>query len=158
MQAVFGIDFGTTNSALSVYRNGTVEVVAVDGNDRGGELMRSVLYFSEENEIYVGHEAIRQYVSDGAAGRFMQSIKTFLPNTSFDSTEVFGKRYTIDDLVAIILSKIKARGEEHAGSPVESVVLGRPVLFSTDAAKDAIAEQRLEKAARKAGFKNIHKI
>jgi len=155
LQIVFGIDFGTTNSALSVYRNGAVEVVAVDGSDRAGELMRSVLYFNEENEIFTGREAIHQYVSDGAAGRFMQSIKTFLPNTSFDSTEIFGKRYTIDDLVAIILRKIKARGEAHVGCPVESVVLGRPVLFSKDAAKDAVAEQRLEKAARKAGFKNI---
>lgn len=155
MQIVFGIDFGTTNSALSVYRNGSVEVVAVDGNDRSGELMRSVLYFNEEHEIYVGEEAIRQYVDDGANGRFMQSIKTFLPNTSFDSTEVFGKRYAIDDLVAIILRNIKARGEAHVGCPVESVVLGRPVVFSTDPAKDAVAEQRLEKAARKAGFKNI---
>ncbi len=155
MQIVFGIDFGTTNSALSVYRNGNVEVVAVDGNGSGGELMRSVLYFNEENEIYAGQEAIHQYVSDGAAGRFMQSIKTFLPNTSFDSTEIFGKRYTIDDLVAIILMKIKARGEAHVGCPVENVVLGRPVVFSTDAAKDAVAQQRLEKAARKAGFRNI---
>lgn len=155
MQIVFGIDFGTTNSALSVYRNGSVEVVAVDGNDRGGELMRSVLYFNEEHEIYAGHEAIRQYVGDGATGRFMQSIKTFLPNTSFDSTEVFGRRYAIDDLVAIILRKIKARGEAHVGCPVESVVLGRPVVFSEDPAKDAMAEQRLEKAARKAGFRNI---
>lgn len=155
MQIVFGIDFGTTNSALSVYRNGTVEVVAIDGSSHAGELMRSVLYFNEENEIYTGQEAIRQYVGDGAAGRFMQSIKTFLPNTSFDSTEIFGKRYTIDDLVAIILRNIKARGEAHVGCPVESVVLGRPVVFSTDAAKDAVAEQRLEKAARKAGFKNV---
>lgn len=155
MQIVFGIDFGTTNSALSVYRNGTVEVIAVDGNDHTGALMRSVLYFSEDNEVYAGQEAIRQYVGDGATGRFMQSIKTFLPNTSFDSTEVFGKRYGIDDLVAIILRKIKSRGEAHVGCPVESVVLGRPVVFSTDAAKDAVAEQRLEKAARKAGFKNI---
>ncbi|MBC7963115.1 MAG: Hsp70 family protein [Steroidobacteraceae bacterium] len=155
MQIVFGIDFGTTNSALSVYRNGKVEVVAVDGSDRAGELMRSVLYFNEENEIFAGQEAIRQYVGDGAAGRFMQSIKTFLPNTSFESTEIFGKRYTIDDLVAIILKKIKVRGEAHVGCPVESVVLGRPVVFSTDAGKDAVAEKRLEKAARKAGFKNV---
>lgn len=155
MQIVFGIDFGTTNSALSVYRNGTVEVIAVDGNGDAGEMMRSVLYFSEENEIYAGHEAISQYVSDGAAGRFMQSIKTFLPNTSFDSTEIFGKRYMIDDLVAIILRKLKARGEAHVGCTVDSVVLGRPVVFSTDAAKDAVAEKRLEKAALKAGFKNI---
>ncbi len=155
MKIVFGIDFGTTNSALSIYKDGAVEVVAVDGSTGVGELMRSVLYFNEENEIFAGNEAIRQYVGDGAAGRFMQSIKTFLPNTSFDSTEIFGKRYTIDDLVAIILKKIKARGEAHLGCQVDSVVLGRPVVFSADAAKDAIAEKRLEKAARKAGFKNI---
>jgi len=155
MQTVFGIDFGTTNSALSIYRNNTVEVIAVDGADRAGELMRSVLYFNEDNEIYAGNEAVRRYVDEGAAGRFMQSIKTFLPNTSFDHTEIFGKRYGIDDLVAIILKKIKARGEAHLGYSVDSVVLGRPVVFSTDPAKDRVAEQRLEKAARKAGFSTI---
>lgn len=155
MQIVFGIDFGTTNSALSVYRNGTVEVIAIDAGDGDGELMRSVLYFNEENEIFAGQEAIRQYVADGATGRFMQSIKTFLPNTSFDSTEVFGRRYGIDDLVAIILRQIKARGEAYVGCSVDSVVLGRPVVFSSDAGKDAVAQQRLEKAARKAGFRQI---
>ncbi len=153
MQIVFGIDFGTTNSALSVCRNGTVEVVAIDAG--AGELMRSVLYFNEENEIFAGQEAIRQYVGDGASGRFMQSIKTFLPNTSFDSTEVFGRRYAIEDLIAIILRQIKAKGEAHVGCSVDSVVLGRPVVFSPDAGKDAVAQQRLEKAARKAGFKQI---
>lgn len=155
MQTVFGIDFGTTNSALSIFQNDTVELVAVDGTDRLSNLMRSVLYFNEDNEIYTGQDAIRHYVDDGAAGRFMQSIKTFLPNTSFDHTEIFGKRYGIDDLVAIILKKIKERGEAHLGHPVEQVVLGRPVVFSTDPAKDDAAEQRLEKAARKAGFKKI---
>ena len=155
MQIVFGIDFGTTNSALSVYRNGKVEMVAVDGDGTAGALMRSVLYFNEENEIFAGQEAIGQYVDDGAGGRFMQSIKTFLPNSSFDATEIFGKRYAIDDLVAIILRKIMARGEEHVGCSVDSVVLGRPVLFSADPAKDSLAQQRLEKAARKAGFTRI---
>ncbi len=155
MKIVFGIDFGTTNSALSVYRNGAVEVIPVEEGEGPAELMRSVLYFSEDNEIYTGNEAISHYVCDEAAGRFMQSIKTFLPNTSFDSTEVFGKRYTIDDLVAIILKKLKKRGEAHVGHAVESVVLGRPVVFSTDPAKDAVAQQRLERAGRKAGFKNI---
>jgi hypothetical chaperone protein len=155
LQIVFGIDFGTTNSALSVYRDNKVEVVVVEEDDTLGTLMRSVLYFSDENEIYAGNAAIRQYVEEGAAGRFMQSIKTFLPNTTFVNTEIFGKRYGIDDLVAIILRKIKARGEAHVGCTVESVVLGRPVVFSPDPHKDAVAEQRLESAARKAGFKNI---
>lgn len=155
MQIVFGIDFGTTNSALSVYRNGTVEIVDIDEYNTTGKLMRSVLYFNEDNEIFTGHEAINNYVHEGAAGRFMQSIKTFLPNTSFDCTEVYGKRYAIDDLIAIILGKIKAKGEAHVGQTVDSVVLGRPVIFSRNSEKDAVAQNRLEKAARKAGFKHI---
>src|SRR3954447_22817591 len=153
MQPVFGIDFGTTNSALSVYRNGKVEVVPVD--ESAALLMRSVLYFDEDREIHVGREAISRYVEDGATGRFMQSIKTFLPNSSFISTEVFGKRYGIEDLVALVLTELKARGEAYVGCAVDRVVLGRPVVFSPDPAKDALAEQRLEKAARKAGFRQI---
>ena len=155
MQTVFGIDFGTTNSALSIYRKGSVEVVEIDEFNSTRSLMRSVLYFNEENQIFAGGEAIDNYVNEGAAGRFMQSIKTFLPNRSFESTEVFGKKYGIEDLVAIILKKIKAKGEAHLGFPVDSVVLGRPVLFSEDAEKDALAQVRLEAAARKAGFKQI---
>ena len=155
MQTVFGIDFGTTNSALSIYRNGKVEVVNIDEFNANSSLMRSVLYFTEENEIFAGHDAINHYVNEGAAGRFMQSIKTFLPNRSFESTEVFGKKYGIDDLVAIILRKIKARGEAYLGYPVDSVVLGRPVVFSEDPGKDALAQSRLEAAARKAGFRQI---
>jgi hypothetical chaperone protein len=155
MQTVFGIDFGTTNSALSIYRNGTVEVVNIDELNANGMLMRSVLYFTEEAEIFAGHEAINHYVNEGAAGRFMQSIKTFLPNRSFESTEVFGKKYGIDDLVAIILRKIKAKGEAYLGFAVDSVVLGRPVVFSEDPGKDALAQTRLQTAARKAGFKHI---
>lgn len=155
MQIVFGIDFGTTNSALSIYRNEQVEIVNIDELNPNSSLMRSVLYFNEDNEIFAGHQAINNYVGEGAAGRFMQSIKTFLPNRSFESTEIFGKKYGIDDLVAIILRKIKARGEAYVGCQVDSVVLGRPVVFSEDPEKDALAEKRLENAARKAGFRNI---
>jgi hypothetical chaperone protein len=155
MQIVFGIDFGTTNSALSIFQNGKVEVVNIDELNGNGTLMRSVLYFNEESEIFAGHEAISHYVDEGAAGRFMQSIKTFLPNRSFVSTEVFGKNYGIDDLIAIILRKIKAKGEARVGCRVDNVVLGRPGLFSEDPEKDALAQSRLETAARKAGFKQI---
>ena len=155
MQIVFGIDFGTTNSALSIYRDGQVEVVNIDELNGNSSLMRSVLYFNEDREIFTGHEAINNYVSEGAAGRFMQSIKTFLPNRSFVSTEVFGKNYGIDDLVAIVLRRIKLRGEAIVGCQVDRVVLGRPVVFSEDPEKDALAQTRLEAAARKAGFTQI---
>lgn len=155
MKIVFGVDFGTTNSALSIYRNGKIEIVNIDELNPNATLMRSVLYFNEDQEIFAGQEAINHYINEGAAGRFMQSIKNFLPNRSFESTEVFGKKYCIDDLVAIILKKIKTKGEAWVGCPVDSVVLGRPVLFSEDPEKDSLAQYRLEKAARKAGFRHI---
>ncbi len=155
MKTTFGIDFGTTNSALSVNRGGKVEVINIDPYNATEKTMRTVLYFNEENEIFVGQEAIDQYVNDGAFGRFMQSIKAFLPNKTFESTNVYGKNYTIEDLVAIILKKIKATGEAYVGSEVDSVVLGRPVVFSEDTEKDALAQSRLERAAKKAGFKDI---
>ncbi len=154
MQIVFGIDFGTSNSALSVYRNGQVDMVSVDAASKTRSLMRSVLYFNEDNDIFTGAEAIRQYIEEGGCGRFMQSIKTFLPS-SFSGTEIYGRRYAIDDLIAIILRQLKKQGEKHVGAEVDSVVLGRPVLFSDDAARDKAAEKSLETAARKAGFKNI---
>ena len=155
MDAIFGIDFGTTNSALSVNKGGKVEVISIDPFNAIGKTMRTVLYFNEENEIFVGQESIDQYVNDGAFGRFMQSIKAFLPNKTFESTNVYGKNYTIEDLVAIILKKIKVIGEDYVGHAVDNVVLGRPVVFSEDPEKDALAQLRLEKAAMKAGFKEI---
>lgn len=155
MKPIFGIDFGTTNSALSLNRDGKVEVINIDLFNTVGKTMRTVLYFNEEREVFVGQEAISQYVNDGACGRFMQSIKAFLSNKTFESTNIYGKNYTIDDLVAIILRRIKTVGENYVGCQVDGVIMGRPVIFSEDPEKDALAQTRLERAARKAGFKEI---
>lgn len=155
MDTTFGIDFGTTNSALSVYKGGKVEVIDIDEYSSSGKTMRSVLYFDEEGGIYVGQQAISHYVNDGAGGRFMQSIKTFLPSQSLEHTYVFGRRYEVSDLIAIILRKIKEKGETYTGEKVERVVMGRPAVFSNDPERDALAQSRLEEAARRAGFREI---
>ncbi|OGI34349.1 MAG: molecular chaperone [Candidatus Moranbacteria bacterium RIFOXYA2_FULL_43_15] len=154
-QVLLGLDFGTTNSALAINRDGKVEIVDVDEFNPNGKTMRSVLFFDEEKNVYVGYEAIAKYVEEISYGRYMQSIKAFLSDKTFESTEIYGKTYEIEDLVAIILRKIRARGEEYAGESVEDVVLGRPVVFSEDPQKDVFAESRLKAAAEKAGFKNI---
>jgi hypothetical protein len=73
---IFGIDFGTTNSALAVNVNGNVEVIDVDQFNTGGNTLKSVLYFDpEEKKFFVGQEAINNYIENDAYGRFMQSIK-----------------------------------------------------------------------------------
>jgi hypothetical chaperone protein len=157
MSTAFGLDFGTTNSVLAVAQDGNVEIVDIDPASQSSKTLKSVLFFDEENGINVGQEAIDQYVSYGGMyGRFMQSIKAFLPSKNFTETHVFGVRYEIEDLIALILKNIKHRGELHVGHAVDTVVMGRPVIFSEDKKLDLFAEERLRTAALRSGFTNVH--
>jgi hypothetical chaperone protein len=158
MKVSFGLDFGTSNSALAVNRNGQVDLLDVDAHSPLRKSLKSVLYFikeSGERKAFVGHEAVQEYIATGGEGRYLQSIKTFLPDSSFEQTDIFHKNYTLEELIAFILRTMKQRGEEIVGASVDDVVLGRPVTFSEDARKDKLAEGRLKSAARLAGFKNI---
>jgi len=77
MRTVFGLDFGTTNSALAVNSAGSTEVIDIDPHNLTEKTMRSVIFVDRENGIYLDQEAILQYIEQGGQGRFMQSIKTF---------------------------------------------------------------------------------
>jgi len=155
MKPVFGLDFGTTNSALSVNINGRIEIIDIDEYNITGKTLRSVIYFDEENNIFIGQEAIERYIDNGASGRFLQSIKSFLPSKQFVDTYINKKRYELEDLISILLRRIKKKGENYIKQEVDSVVIGRPVIFSSDPEKDFFAEERLKRAAEKSGFKNI---
>lgn len=155
MKPVFGLDFGTTNSALSINYNGKIEIIDIDKHNTTGKTLRSIIYFDEENNIFVGQEAIERYIDNGAIGRFLQSIESFLSSKQFIDTYINRKRYELEDLIAIILRRIKKIGEEYVKQEVDSVVLGRPVVFSKDSSKDILAQERLKRSAEKAGFKNI---
>jgi len=97
----------------------------------------------------------RALVEVNAPGRLFQSLKTSLRLREFKGTEVFGTQYQIEQLIAIILRRIKAAADEAAEDSVESAVFGRPVRFSLRPEEDKIAERRLETAARLAGFKDV---
>lgn len=158
MAPVFGIDFGTSNSALSVNQDGDVRLLDVDPENPISNSLKSILYFlKEDGEIntWIGHDGVRQYMDNGAEGRYMQSFKTFLPDAGFDRTTIYGKSHTLEDLIAIFLKTMKTRGEAHIGREVDHLVLGRPVRFSTDPEKDRLAETRLLAAARLAGFTHV---
>jgi hypothetical chaperone protein len=155
MRTVFGLDFGTTNSALAVNSAGSTEVIDIDPHNLTEKTMRSVIFVNAENNIYLGQEAILQYIEQAGQGRFMQSIKTFLPSAAFEYTYINGKRYELEDVIALVLSTVKQRGEEFVGDSVTDVVMGRPVVFSEDRNKDILAEGRLKRAAEIAGFKNV---
>ncbi|NPC49876.1 Hsp70 family protein [Corallococcus sp. AB030] len=147
-----GLDFGTSNTALAL-PDGTV--LPLQPHTPEPRLFRSVLFFAEEErEVFTGADAIQRYLEDNN-GRFIQSVKSFLHSSSFRATQVKGRTYTIEDLVAILLRRVREAAGAHLGEPPDAVVLGRPAVFTPDADADALAEKRLRKAAEIAGFTHV---
>ncbi len=157
MSIIFGLDFGTSNSALSVNIAGKVNLVDIDPFNYKKNILKSVIYYdANKRKFSVGQQAVDLYIKNDATGRYVQSVKSFLPNTIFDRTAIGGKLYDLEQLIAILLTKIKNRGEKVIGKEVSDVVLGRPVFFSEDKAVDMLAEKRLVSAAKIAGFNNVY--
>jgi hypothetical chaperone protein len=152
---LYGIDFGTTNSALSIYDEEKKEIVDTIS-------IPSLIYFTEvksiidgENHI-VGEKAIDAYLSDGMKGRFIKSIKQILSRTTFTETRIHNKRYTASDLVTLILKDLKAKADQIIGEDCRKAIIGRPVFFDDDnTQKDTLAQTRLKKAAESAGFTDV---
>lgn len=152
---IYGIDFGTTNSALSIYDVEKQEIISTI-------TVPSLLYFHQEytaNEAtnyVVGTEAISAYLQDGMKGRFIKSIKQILSRSSFIETRIHNRRYNASDLVALILKDLKAKADEIIGQDCQKAIIGRPVFFDDDSAqKDTLAQTRLTKAAKLAGFNEV---
>lgn len=150
--AFIGIDFGTSNSLAALGKSGSVVFVRFpDGNPSNP----TVLYFPEKTrQFFIGTDGIERYLhtlEEGEhAGRLMLSIKSLLPDAKFDHTTVAGHgRQAPEDLVGKFIIKLKELAEKQFGETFEGVVLGHPVDFSE------LAIQRLEWAARIAGFKEI---
>lgn len=155
-QLSYGLDFGTSNSAIAVLVNGQAQVLPIGVNNN--QIISSVLFFPEnEKRHYVGSAAISRYVDGGMQGRLMQSIKSFLPDSSFVGSVIKGFGFlTLEELIALILSDIKVKADKLVGFDIKEVVIGRPALFSNSKEQDMIAENRLKVAAHKAGFEVIH--
>jgi hypothetical chaperone protein len=155
--SLYAIDFGTSNSLLAgVGRDFEPEVLDLDPLANDPSVFRSILFFSEQSEWSFGAEALRRYVAEGMRGRFLRSLKRFLPAASFEETRIGSRNVRLEELVGIFLREMRRRANEHYGSDVRRVLLGRPALFATDPSADALAEKRLSAAAIFAGFEEVH--
>lgn len=159
-ELVYGVDFGTTNSAIAYTHNGTVEIITHGNAAR--KTMPSVLFFPEESGspgrntgYFVGHDALDHYAEGFIDGRLMLSLKSTLPEKWLTGTRINRNWYDIEDLIALILANLKQKADAATGVDVKSVVMGRPAVFSTDSEKEVFAQERLWAAARKAGFEEI---
>lgn len=129
MAKVIGIDLGTTNSCVAVLEGGEPTVIT---NAEGNRTTPSVVGFAKNGERLVGETAKRQAVTNPE--RTVASIKRHMGEDF--SVEIDGKKYTPQDISAMILSKLKADAESYLGEKVSEAVITVPAYFS-DAQKQA---------------------
>ncbi|HEY8997188.1 MAG TPA: Hsp70 family protein [Edaphobacter sp.] len=161
-----GIDFGTTNSSLAMVReDGRVELATFSFQGAATQSFRSVLYLEQVRRAggakqitsKTGPAAIEAYLEAEEKGRLVQSLKSYLPNRNLTGTEVFGRRYTLEELVSRMLADLRTHAEKEFGVPVRRATAGRPVRFvgSDGEEDDAYAESRLREAFLQAGFESV---
>lgn len=129
MAKVIGIDLGTTNSVVAVMEGGEPVVIP---NAEGSRLTPSVVGFSKTGERLVGQLAKRQAVSNPS--RTIVSIKRHMGSDY--TVDIDGKKYTPQEISAMILQKLKVDAEAYLGEKVTDAVITCPAYF-TDAQRQA---------------------
>ena len=133
MSKIIGIDLGTTNSCVAVMEGGKPTVIA---NAEGIRTTPSVVAFTKTGERLVGEPAKRQAVTN--ADRTISSIKRHM-DTDY-KVDIDGKKYTPQEISAMILQKLKADAESYLGETVSEAVITVPAYFNDaqrQATKDA---------------------
>jgi len=160
-EKIIGIDLGTTNSVVAVMEGSEVKVIA---NQEGPRLTPSVVAFTDKGDRLVGEPAKRQAVTNSrrtiySIKRFMgrrhnevQSEEKLVPYKVVGAPEelvqvdIDGKRYTPQEISAMVLRKLKEAAEAYLGHPVRKAVITVPAYFN-DSQRSATID-----AARIAGF------
>ncbi|OUP41107.1 molecular chaperone DnaK [Pseudoflavonifractor sp. An187] len=129
MSKIIGIDLGTTNSCVSVMEGGEAVVIP---NAEGNRTTPSVVAFSKDGERMVGQVAKRQAITN--PDRTVISIKREMGSDY--KVNIDGKKYTPQEISAMILQKLKADAEAYLGQTVTEAVITVPAYF-TDAQRQA---------------------
>ena len=133
MSKIIGIDLGTTNSVVAVMEGGEPTVISTQ---EGGRLTPSVVGFSKGGERLVGQLAKRQAISNPE--RTISSIKRHM-GTDY-KVAIDDKKYSPEEISAMILQKMKGDAEKYLGETVNQAVITVPAYFSDSqrqATKDA---------------------
>ncbi len=150
-----GLDFGTSNSAIGVVRDGHVHLAPVEGE---ATLMPTAVFFeadTDDTELF-GREAIDAYIG-GSEGRLMRALKSILASPLMDETTALaGRKIAFADVIALYVANLKLKAEAFLGAEIDKVVHGRPVHFvDGDDEADRRAEAILRDIADRAGFREV---
>jgi hypothetical chaperone protein len=150
-----GLDFGTSNSALGIVRDGVPMLAPVEGD---ATLSPSAIFFDFEHygRVLYGRAAVDAYIGQHD-GRLMRALKTVLGSSLMDEKTAVGrKRIALTEVVELFIRHLKSRAEEFAGWEIDQVVHGRPVRFTEhDDEAERRAQSVLEDIAHRAGFRDV---
>jgi hypothetical chaperone protein len=189
----YGIDFGTTNSAIAIAYEDRVEVLPVEPTGSPDTMLPSLVYLDRYDNQQAGATAAETFMLTGAQkhqcsrcplvefvdgealsscrqarpgggcndSRLLAGLKFDLAEPSFTGTHSWAEDFPIDELVAIVLKRLKREADRSTGADVKRAVLGYPLAFpgaggAGFAQQQATARTRLERAAADAGFDEIH--
>ena len=165
MDAV-GFDFGTTNSSVAMLNGDSqVQLASFSRGTAPMPSFRSVLYFepgksssgAKRTHAFTGPDAIERYLLAEEKGRLIQSLKSHLSSRTLTGTEVFGRRYRLEDLISRMLNDLRKHAERQFDKPIRYAMVGRPVRFvgaETQEDQD-FAISRLQEALAMAGIGRV---
>jgi molecular chaperone DnaK len=134
---IIGIDLGTTNSEAAVMQGDRPVIIpSAEGSSYGGKMFPSIVAFTKDGQILVGEPAKRQAVLN--PDRTIMQIKRKMGTDH--TVEIDGKKYTPQEISAMILRKIKTDAESFLGEEVKQAVITVPAYFNDNqrqATKDA---------------------
>ncbi len=151
--AVLGVDFGTSNSAAGVARDGTPHLIPLEGSQM--TLPTAVFFDFEAKRMLIGGAAGNALLA-GEEGRYMRALKSLLGAPLMrEKRNLLGEKLDFIDVVARFLARVKQEAEKSSGVVYDRALSGRPVRFHADDARNAQAEVDLREAYLRAGFDDV---
>jgi len=161
-----GFDFGTTNSSVALVQgNSSVRIASFSSGGKESYSFRSILDFEQyktpagarRTHVFTGPSAIEHHLETEENDRLIQSLKSHLPSRTLTGTEVFGRRYKLEEMLARMIGDLRQHAEKQFASPIRSAMAGRPVHFASAESQedDDFAVARLRQAFLLAGFERV---
>ena len=157
-----GIDFGTTNTVVSVIGpDGAAQLISFPYDETELVAFRSALSFHADPDdpgarvVEAGPWAIEAYAEEPLETRFIQSFKSYGASPLFQETRILGRRYRFEDLLSAFMLRLRAHAPGAAAGFPSTAIVGRPVEFAGASPDSALALRRYQMAFERLGFEDI---
>jgi hypothetical chaperone protein len=150
---VLGVDFGTSNSAAGVMRNGAPHLIPLEAGQM--TLPTAVFFDFDAKRMLIGSAAGKALLA-GEEGRYMRALKSLLGAPLMrEKRNLLGEKLDFIDIVSRFLKRLKQAAEAETGEQYTHALSGRPVRFHGDDDRNAQAEVDLREAYMRAGFTDV---